>query len=77
MSNKPKRERAERVYVVEKWNDDVESDNRWEQEAVVKDKAQGRRWIMNNAEARQRYRVIVVLLEVTAQMQTISKVTLT
>ena len=77
MSNKPKRERAERVYVVEKWNVGDESDNGWEEMQIVNDKADGRRWIMANAEASQKYRVIAVLMEVTAQMQTISKVTLT
>ena len=74
---KPKRERAKRVYVVEKCNDDAEYNKRWEEKQIVNDKADGRRWIMANAEASQKYRVIVVLMEVTAQMKTISRVTLT
>ena len=74
---KPKRERAKRVYLVEKWIDDVESDNGWEEMQSVNDKEDGRRWITAHAEASQRYRVIAVLMDVTAQMQTISKVKLT
>jgi len=77
MSNKPKRERAKRVYLVEKWNVCDESVDRWEEMQSVNDKEDGRRWITAHAEASQRYRVIAVLMDVTAQMQTISKVKLT
>ena len=77
MSDKPKRKCAERVYVVEKWNVCDESVDRWEEMQIVNDKEDGRRWIMFHAEVSQRYRVIAVLMDVTAQMKTISKVTLT